>query len=201
MRITMTGAALALAAAPALASPHIDDGGMVHVMIGWDGSAVSAHQDPAMDVPLIAYPGETYDGAAAVLDGTYYSSRYGFLNDGFISLNAGEAVWIERVSATDGLLAYEGGMRSMAEMHTYDAIFAADGDRWRWGGTMHHPWFAADAPGDYQMSFEIYVGDELGAHIDGYASGFITLGFTAVPTPSGVGVVAGVGLIALRRRR
>jgi len=202
MRIAMTAAALAAGAGIAGATtPHIDDGGMVHVMIGWDGASVSAHQDPAMDVPLIAYPGETYDGAASVLDGMSYSSRYGFLNDGFITLNPGEAVWIERVSATDGLMAFEGGMRSMADMHTYTPIFESDGDTWQWSGTMNHPWFAAAAPGDYQMTFEIFVGDTSGNRLPGYASDTITLGFIAVPTPSGVGVLAGAGLIAPRRRR
>ena len=193
--------ALGLAATAAVADiPRIDDGGMVHVMLSFDGTTLSAGQ-PAETVTLQTYAGESYDGAASVLNGTAYSSRFGFLNDGFLTLGQDQHLWIERTAGTAGLQAYSGGMRPMAPMHSFEEIFAADGDRIEYLGVMNHPWFATTSLGAHEMSFRVYIGDAQGLADSSIEADTFTLSFNAVPTP-GAGVLLGMGgLLATRRRR
>ena len=184
------------------------DGGMKHVFITFDGSSVGVEVDP--NTPQLELPlemrtfGESYQGAAAVLNGTYYSSQFGFLANGFLSLPAGAAISIEMLSATPGLMVYEGGMRMMRENHTYAPIFGTGGSdpAWEWGGTMHHPWFAADALGDYSADFEVYISDAAtGDRLSGFGSDTVTLQWQAVPTPGSALVLGLGGLVTTRRRR
>ncbi|MFG0306960.1 MAG: hypothetical protein ACF8Q5_12190 [Phycisphaerales bacterium JB040] len=190
-----------LASTHALADiPRIDDGGMVHVTLSFDGALLSV--DPPHElVTLTAYEGETYDGAASVLNGTAYSSRYGILHDGFLSLGAGQHLWIERTGATAGLNAYSGGMRMMAAMHAYDPIFQSDGDRIEYLGAMTHPWFATTVLGAHEMSFRVFIGDEFGVRDEGIGEDTFTLSFNAVPAPGAAGVLGLGALLAARRRR
>lgn len=184
------------------------DGGMKHVLISFDGTSLGAVVDP--DTPQLELPlamrsfGETHTAPADVLDGMYYSSQYGFLADGFISLPAGAGIFIELQSATPGLEAYEGGMRMMRENHTYAPMFGTDGSdaAWQWGGTMHHPWFAASELGVYEATFEVYLGDAAtGDRLGGFGSSQVTLEWRAVPAPGSAAVLGVAGLAALRRRR
>ena len=185
--------------------PQLHAWPMQHIMLTFDGSTVGAHADPtAMDPVLLQrFSGESYDGAASVLDDSYYSDQYGWLADGFISLGADEFMWIERVSSSAGLNVYEGGMRMMREFHSYDAILGTDGssDRWMWGGTMTHNWYSADALGDYEATYFVYVGDANGDAYTQYQGAEVTLYFSAVPAPSAMGLLGLAGFGAMRRRR
>ena len=178
-------------------------GAMEHVMISIENGVIDAHLDAGSgSLELHAFPEDTYTGAAAVLNGSYYSSQYGWLAGGFISLGAGESIVIENIAMDEGLRVYEGGMRMMREMHSYDAIFGTEGSPSQsiWAGTMRHDWFAASEAGEYEASFRVFVIDSFGDRVESYGSSEVTLSFFAVPTP-GAGLVLGGGLLATRRRR
>ncbi len=200
--------ALAPVAAASLADAPRAVGGMKHVMVTLNGSAVGVHVDdmpgdPASNpVELLRFPGESYTPGAALND-TYYSDRYGWLADGFISLGPDEHVWIEQLAATAGLSTYEGGMRMMRDMHSYDPIFSTDGSSplWEWGGTMVHNWYAADAPGSYEATYRVFIGDSAGAALQGFTDAQVTLSFIAIPAPGPIALGALAMLGAARRRR
>ncbi len=185
--------------------PNLHGMPMEHVMLSFEDGVVGAHAGPTAADPVLMrrFAGESYDGAASVLDGTYYSDQYGWLADGFISLGADEFMWIERVSSTAGLDVYEGGMRMMREFHSYDAILGTDGssDRWMWGGTMTHNWYSADAPGDYAATYFVYVGDANGDAYTRYRGAAVTLYFSAVPAPGALGLLGLASCGAMRRGR
>ena len=174
-------------------------------MLSFDDGAVHAHvgNDASSPILMNRFAGETYDGAASVLDDTFYSSQYGWLADGFISLGQDEFMWIEHVSSTAGLNVYEGGLRMMRDMHTYEAIQGTDGsdDAWMWGGTMMHNWYSADELGSYEATYRVFVGDADGNAYSQYTSDTVTLYFNAVPTPGALGVLAMGSLVAARRNR
>ncbi|MEM9166874.1 MAG: PEP-CTERM sorting domain-containing protein [Planctomycetota bacterium] len=184
------------------------DGGMKHVLVDFDGTNLGLELDDSLtsDVPPLPMRdfGGSYDGAASVLDGKYYSSQYGFLPDAIITLPFGGAVYVELLSATPGLEIYEGGMRPMRANHTYDPIFGTDGSDavWLWNGAMHHPWFAAENLGTYEADFRVFIGDAVTAEpLSGFGAADITLSWTAVPAPGTAALLGVGGLVAARRRR
>jgi len=204
MKITpITLAALVCASAGA-DIPNIHGMPMEHVLLTFEDGAVGAHlQNEGAVVEMRRFPGESYDGAASVLDGSYYSDQFGWLADGFIDLGEGEFMWIRRTASTTGLSVYEGGMRPMRESHSYDPILGTAGssDLWMWDGTMTHNWYSVDELGAYQASYEIFIGDESGNAMGQYGSAGITLSFNAVPAPAAPGVLALGAMLASRRRR
>ncbi len=184
------------------------EGAMKHVLVTFDGTNVGVEIDHNINpqptpLPMVNY-GDAHTAPADVLDGKFISSQYGFLADGFITLPQGAAIWVEMTGATPGIEAYEGGMRMMRANHTYAPIFGTAGSdaAWKWGGTMHHPWFAAANAGSYAMSFNLYIGDEnTGAALQGFGSDTVTIDWVTIPAPSSAGLLAIGGLVALRRRR
>lgn len=193
--------ALTASAAGAQVWPQFESP-MVHVLIAFDGTDLTAHTEGG-NLDMINY-GDLHTAPADVLDGKYISSQYGFLADGFITLPQDAAIWIEMTSATPGIEAYEGGMRMMRANHTYAPMFGTAGSdtAWKWGGTMHHPWFAALDEGSYNMAVNIYIGDDLtGAPLSGYGSESVTLSWQTVPAPASAALLGLGGLAASRRRR
>lgn len=177
---------------------------MRHVMISLEDNAIGLHVDDAdIATTLMRFPGETYNGAANVLEGKAYGDQYGWLADGFVDPGFGNGVSIELLSATDGLETYEGGMRPMKADHSYDAIFGTEGSSmvWDWDGTMTHNWYAAQDNGFYSATYRVFVSDANGDAVSGIADAQITLNFNAAPAPGAVGVLAISGLVATRRRR
>lgn len=206
---TFTTAVIEVTAIASMSSaqvwPNIP-GPMRHVMIGLDSATgeLTAHIDPGAPAEMQQYPGQVYSGAASVLNDTYYNSQYGWLNDGFVDPGAGNAIWIEAISVSSGLNVYEGGMRPMAAMHSYAPIQGTAGSSaaWIWGGTMTHNWYAADSLGNYEATYNIYVGDAAtGAPVSGFTTAQVTLAFTAVPSPATSATLGALGLVAARRRR
>lgn len=177
---------------------------MRHIMVSLSGNALSAHADWGdQRTVLERFPGETYLGAASVLENKAYGDQYGWMADGFIDPGAGNSISIELVSATAGLKTYEGGRRMMKANHTYDPIFGTAGsaDTWVWPGTMVHNWYAAELNGDYEATYRVFVSDAGGQSVAGFTDATVTLYFRAVPAPSAVGTLACAGLLASRRRR
>jgi len=184
--------------------PHAD-GSMKHIMVSLDGQTLGVHieGDPMERMEMLRYPGEHYTPPADVLDGKYYSSRYGWMSDGFIDLPDGAAIFVLRHSSDAGLEVYEGGMRSMISTHTFAPILGTAGhdEPWPWPGSMVHNWYAAQALGDYEATYDVYVGDELtGEPLDGYSGDRVTVYFTAVPAPAGAAAL-GLGALWASRRR
>lgn len=200
-KLIVAAAAFAASTAGAQTWPQFENP-MVHVLIDFDGTDVTAHPEGG-NLDMINY-GDTHFAPADVLDGKYISSQYGFLADGFITLPQDAAIWIEMTSASAGIEAYEGGMRMMRENHTYAPMFGTAGSdaAWKWGGTMHHPWFAAENHGSYEMVLNLYIGDAVtGAPLSGYGSESVTLSWTTVPAPTTAALMGLGGLVAVRRRR
>ncbi len=207
-KIVSAAAVVALAgSADAQVWPQFE-GAMKHVLITFDGTNVGVEIDHLVNpeptpLPMKDY-GDAHTSPADVLDGMYISSQYGFLADGFISLPQDSAIWVEMTNSTAGLEIYEGGMRMMRANHTYAPLFGTDGSdaNWQWNGNMHHPWVAAPALGDYEASFNVYLGDAVtGAPLSGFGSDSVTLDWTAVPAPTSAAVLGLGGLVAARRRR
>lgn len=111
-----------------------------------------AIQDGADErVHLLNY-GDTYAGAAAVLDGTHYSARYGWLADGNWNVPAGRGIFVRLLDQTPGLRVYG--------QNDYAPILGTGGSSvtWLWDTTMVHNWYAVDACGWYEAHYRVYVG-------------------------------------------
>lgn len=182
-------------------------GGMRHAMVRLEAGAISVEIDDPSDpltgpVALNHFPGETYD-AGGVLNDTYYADRYGWMADGFITLDPGQHVWVEALSTTPGLRAYAGGMRSNRANHSYAPILGTDGgaSAWMWSGMMTHNWYAADMPGVYSALYRVFVGDDNAEPIPGFTDATVSFEFIAVPSPSACMLAGAAMLYGLRRRR
>jgi len=199
-------------ASAAVTNPPRVVGSMKHVFITLDGTSLGVSlQDngpgdgPDEPVVMDYFAGDVYDGDASVLNGAAYSSRYGWLAGGLLPLDVGESIWVEAVSVSDGLEAYEGGMRMMAANHTYDAVLGtgASDATWEWSGAMTHNWYAVRENGLFEATYRVFVGDEFGNEITAYSDAEVTLRFESsqIPAP-GAASLAALGVLAgLRRHR
>jgi hypothetical protein len=198
-------AVLGFCAAPVLGDlwPH-KDGMMEHVFIGFDGTniAVTLENPDNLPLPMLAYPGEHYTAPANVLDDKGYSSQFGWQITGAWAPPAGTSVWVQRLGQTSGLETYEGGMRTMIPMHTFAPLFGTANSSliWRWPGTMVHNWYAASAFGDYQATYDVYLGDAVGVRNTAYGSDTVTLSWRYAPEPATLVLLGFTSLLMLRRR-
>ncbi|MGD1917099.1 MAG: GC-type dockerin domain-anchored protein [Phycisphaerales bacterium] len=172
---TTTVLAVLATAGSALAQAPQMGGPMRHVMLGLDGDRVMA-MNPHNEAMELRNYGETYPGAASVLDGTAYNAQYGWMAMGGLSLPAGASIWIELESATDGLMVYRGG--------TFEPIHGTDDSAmaFMWDGRMLHNWWAVTEVGSYEADIVIYLGDAAGTPISGYQAGRTTLRWIYRPT-------------------
>lgn len=196
------------------------DNGMKHALVSVTGTVVGVHiSEPPTDVapaaPVVMTSGHGVDFDPAkfdVLEGLYFNAQYGWLPASALMLPADRAIWIERTSASQPagseFRVYEGGMGMTNDAlmegpayWTMNEIYAADGDRWQWNGRMQHDYYAADMPGDYAMSFRVYVGDASGAEDLTYAPATTTLQFRVVPEPATWLLAAAVAAVSLACRR
>jgi len=155
-------------------SPHLG-GPMKHVLIFLDDNNISLEIEdgqPDERVELIRYEGESYDGAASVLDDKPYSARYGWLAGGFIALPANSSIWIEQIAQTPGLDTYEA--------LTFDPIFGTSGSDtlWEWNGTMTHNWYTGSRVSVYDATYRVFIGDFAGTPLPDYNPAEITLHWT-----------------------
>ncbi len=200
--LVLLAVALPLHAGADLVWPRTE-GEMLHVMVALDRDMkmVHVHTDSLPEPPPLRNFGEQHFPPADVLDAKGYNDQYGWLADGFISLNPDEALWVELVDQTPGLETYEGGMRSMKQTHTYSPLFTTAGSspRWRWTGTMVHNWYAASQFGEYDATYRVYLGDLSGTPLGDYMDDTVTLHWSYVPEPA-TALLFGAALL-LRPRR
>jgi len=176
-------------------------GGMEHALVFWDEinggiEVVNEESGPL----LMLNDGELHTAPSDVLDGKGYNNQYGFLNGEAFSPPEG-AIWVEVLAISPGLETYEGGMRPMAATHTYAPILSSVGDRWQWNQSMHHPWYAADAFGDYSVEYRVYIGDEsTGDPLGAYVSDTTQFNLTYTPEPGTLMLLAAGGFYIMRGR-
>lgn len=175
-KTTIAGAiALAVTLTAAAMMPPLG-GPMNHIAINIDTGTVEFTVQNPSAMRLENYL-ETYNGNFATLDGTYFNGQFGWVRDGFWSLDAGEQVWIEVLDQTPGLSTYLGGPMFDMPNWSLDPIFGTDGSgpRIAWDQLMLHNWYAADEPGTYEATYRVYVGDAAGEPVAGYTPGDVTL--------------------------
>lgn len=175
--ITLTSI-LALSSSSLAQTPQFG-GPMKHIMVGLSGNQLHAMVDPTVSTPIMHDYGDTYTGAAAVLNDTMYNAQYGWMIEGFWQAPDNATLWIEQTSATQGLMAFSGG--TMMNPGTFVPIFSTGGSSARvsWDGRMRHNWYAAHMPGPYTATYRVYFGDAAGAELPEYPPAFVTLNWTA----------------------
>ncbi len=179
---------------------------MEHIMISMDATnTLQAHvnTDASNPIEMLRFEGDSYDGNAGALDNMYYTDQFGWILDGIVNPGAGNSIWIEMTTQTTGLETYEGGRRMMIDAQSFNPIFGTDAssNAWQWSGMMTHNWYAADALGDYQATYRIFVGDSTGNAVDGFGETSVTLYLRAVPAPGSLAMLGLGSLIATRRKR
>jgi hypothetical protein len=187
---------------------NVAHNGMKHAGVSLhDGTLIHMHLSIAPPAPVTMMSGFGVDYTPAkfdVLENTYFNAQYGWVVEGIVSLPAGSSIWMKRTAATQpvgsAFHVYEAGMGMEMAMWTMNEIYATDGALWQWDGMMQHDYYTADRPGDYSMSFEVYVGDSTGTPLVGYTPGTATFQFTTVPEP-GTAVLMLCGLVGLGCRR
>ncbi|WP_428388609.1 hypothetical protein [Mucisphaera sp.] len=220
--LTFATTSTALAAIPPM--PGMTSGlgmpgnGMIHAEIAVQNNTVSAvlRDGPSggatPDNRLVAGPAAAFDPPYNVLSNRLYNAQYGWLEDqtiGFtpIDITPDESIWIELLStAGPGTVnIYEGGngQQLTATGHTMAPIHGTAGSpaAWQWDDDflMQHNWYTFSTPGDYDLTFNIYVGDNNGASLSTYTPAQLILTFTAIPEPGSAALL--LPLAALTRRR
>ncbi len=152
-------------------------GEMKHMFVTLAGNTVfvSIQGDPNERVVLRRYD-ESYDPPADVLNGAYYSGRYGWLAQGFWTVPTGKGIFVEVLDQTEGLRTFEA--------LTFSPLFGTSGGTasWRWSTVMVHNWYAVDRCGKYEARYRVYVGDlPDGTPTDGFESATITLRWQVLP--------------------
>ena len=190
-------ATIATADIPSMGGP------MKHVDVTLNASNnLEVHVDTSTGMPMLTrYPGEQYDAAASVLDGTFYNAQYGWTVSGFWAPPQDSYIWIDQVAVTSGLRVYSGG--TMMNQGSFDPIFGTEGSDTAimWDGTMLHNWYATDLHGEYEATYRVYLGDINAQPTAGFGDAFVTLNWGTIPTPGALAVLSVSGLLATRRRR
>ncbi len=197
--------------------------GMIHAEVAVQGGVVSVvlRDGPSGGAQptdrLVTMVGGGYDTPYDVLNGRMFNAQYGWLPDqtvptppGPIQIGLTEQIWIEPISVTGpgSVSVYEGGNgeQLMNTGHTMNPIFGTDGSdtKWLWDDDflMQHNWYVFDTPGDYDITYRVYVGDNSGAAIQSYTPADITLRFTAIPEPGVLSMLGltSLALLSMRRR-
>ncbi len=169
--------------------------GMKHALVSQHGAGLSIHvaDTPPAPVTMMSGIGSDYTpDKFAVLESVYFNAQYGWLPDGFFSLPADTSIWIERTAASQPVgatfLVYEAGnMSEGMATWTMNEVYSHDGARWQWDGLMQHDYFTADLPGEYAMTFRVYVGDHQGVPRTDFEAAETTFFFRVVPEPTYLG--------------
>ncbi len=202
----------------------VEQGGMIHVNVVFQdilsGTFIITPDagTPTLKPITLWSPGDNflpgdpwYTALSPDEQGLLFNSQYGFLIDSDASdfPPSGNSIGIRMLSATPGL---EANFYRSSEPKAFTAIFEPSHDYVLWNGNMWHPVFTANAPGNYEATFEFFLADAAaGSAVDfttqaspvpGYSTGTVTLYFTAIPEPAvSVLLVAGLGTLLWRGRR
>ncbi len=87
-------------------------------------------------VELFLYDDDVYTGPASVLNGTYYSGRFGWLADGFFDLPAGSGVFVENLGTSQACRVRRVQLRADSRDRQLVRHLAV-------GGMMTHNWYSA----------------------------------------------------------
>jgi hypothetical protein len=185
---------------------------MKHADILFDGTTISVVVDSTVATPnLVALtPPDAFDPARpwSVLGAMAYNYQHAWNPGGFITRPVVGGVtgefWVERISYDPGLLTYMRPPQWTTSMGpTWTQIFVADGDRWKWSGSMQHNAYAVQDPtlSTYTAEYRVYIGDPVtGNPWSGFNSATVTLTWNASPEPATLALV-GLGAMALRLPR
>jgi len=174
--LTVLSATLAAASDAPGAQPRMG-GEMKHIFVTLSGNTIflAIQGDPDERVWLLNYD-EAYDEPADVLNGTYYSGRFGWLAQGFWSVPPGRGIFVEVIGQTSSLRVYE--------EFTFAPILGTDGSptHWQWSTSMTHNWYVADGCGKFEATYRVFVGDEITGEADpAYVPSEVTLRWQVVP--------------------
>lgn len=185
------------------------DNGMKHAGIGLSGAtlSVSIADPPIAPVTMTSGFGVDYTpNKFDVLEDVHFNAQHGWLPNGFISLPAERAIWIERSGVTQPagstFKIYEGGnMTEGMGTWTMNEIYSSNGFKWQWDAAMQHDYYTADQLGNYSLSFNVYVGDLSGVADTNFTPTTAVFEFVVVPEPSALGLVilGAMGLFMKRR--
>lgn len=171
-------------------------GYMHHVSVGYSPSTSSLFivldpippGDRADGVKDMIGPGSFATPPYNVLNGSGYNAQHGWVIFSPFFPPAGSDVLVRVVWMSPGLRVYEGGFATDGGAGGFPQpmtpIFgtASSPAWWSWPGSMVHNWYAADLPGLYSVTHEVYFGDPLtGAPTPGYGSATVTFHFEYAP--------------------
>jgi hypothetical protein len=215
--LSFLAAALPASAAVLTTLPSpTDQGGMIHINVALNGSAMEVLLDTGTPgiKPLAEWkPGDTLDPSSpwyATLDPSQaaglFNSQFGFVMSGDSDLlPAGSTILIGWVSGTAGLESFR--WRNTTPQ-LFDGILGTDGSStsWDWGTVnrgMMHPLFSmpAGSGGTASATLSFTLADSSGVALPGYTAAQTTLNFSVVPEPSAWVLSMFTGLLVLRRNR
>ncbi|MEM8784111.1 MAG: hypothetical protein AAGE65_14840 [Planctomycetota bacterium] len=183
------------------------------------GPGFSETDDPMAGV--VMRQGAGFAAPFDVLNDKFFNGQYGWLpssqpGNELQSLPIELVIGVELIGidtdASGTLETYDGGngmqLRPtdangdlLPTLHTMQPLFTQIGDVWLWEDfVMQHNWYAATRPGDYRVTYEVFVSDRSGVRDLAYGSDTISLDFTVVPEPAALLSGAGISLAMLRRR-
>ncbi len=192
-------------------------GGMIHINVALNGSAMEVLVDSGTPVikPLSAWmPGDTLDPASPWYSTLEPSEAAGLFNSQFglvmsadsDLLPADSTIIVGWVSGTAGLGAFR--WRNSPAPQLFDAILGTEGTStsWDWGTVnrgMMHPLFTmpAGSSGTASATLSFTLADSTGVALPGYPPTQTTLNFNVIPEPSAWVLSMFTGLLVLRRNR
>ncbi len=213
LALTAASGAAQLPPMPAVTHGPGGEPGMIHTEVFFDGLGLSVElvggPVPPMagggtfggdvDAPVQMRLGSGFAPPFDVLNGRGFNAQYGWLpsqkpgnllqDPNALPLDRLVAVELVGLGANNPgpLYAFSGGngMELINGLHTAAPLFESLGDRFLWDDfVMQHNWYAADAPGLYTATYDVYVADLAGIRDARYTGDTVTLKFNYVPEPA-----------------
>lgn len=224
--LAATTAAAQMPPMPAVTNGPGGDPGMIHtevkllnnvITVSFRGGPVPGGGTFGGDLtaPVVMTTGGPFMPPFNVLNGKGFNAQYGWLPDqspdnqlqdtNILPLDRIVAVELVSLGASNPgtLYTYSGGngMEMMNGQHTMAPLFTHVGDKFLWDDfIMHHNWYAADTPGLYEATYDVYIADLAGNRDSAYTGDTVTLKFNNVPEPASALLLA-PALLMLRRRK